>query len=336
MQIPLGRGAEFDLIRSFLAAADQPDAALPDHVRVGAGDDCAVVRGEGTALSVDMSVEGVHFRRDWLEPEEIGYRATAAALSDLAAMAATPFGVLASLALPLTDDAAYAGRIMQGARAAAAGARARLLGGDLARTSGPLVLDIVVIGHTLRPVLRRGARPGDRLWVTGQLGAAAAAVRSWKVGRTPDPAARLAYAVPMPRTTEAAWLAARGTLHALIDLSDGLAGDATHLAAASEVRIVLDAAAVPIHPAVHAVAADGGDALRLALSGGEDYELCFAAAPDTVEHMADAFARTFALPLTCVGTIEEGRGVALRDAAGASAELELGGYDHFAAGAGPA
>src|SRR5690606_37694152 len=120
MHTPLGRGAEFDLIRSFLAAGDSPDAALPDHVRVGPGDDCAVVRGEGTALSVDMSIEGVHFRRDWLEPEEIGYRAVAAALSDLAAMAATPFGVLVSLALPAGDDARYAARLMEGARAAAA------------------------------------------------------------------------------------------------------------------------------------------------------------------------------------------------------------------------
>lgn len=330
MQIPLGRGAEFDLIRSFLAAADHSDAALPDHVRVGAGDDCAVVRGEGTAVSVDMSVEGVHFRRDWLEPEEIGYRAAASALSDLAAVAATPFGVLVSLALPLTDDAPYAERIMAGVRAAAAGSRARLLGGDLTRTDTRLVIDVVVIGSALRPVLRRGARPGDLVWVTGELGAAAAAVRAWEQGRAPEPAARLAYALPTPRATEATWLASRGALHALIDVSDGLAGDATHLAAASDVRIVLEAAAIPIHPAVHAVAADAGDALRLALSGGEDYELCFAAAAGSIEPMAEAFKRTFELGLTCVGSVEAGNGVGLRHGDGRTTDLELGGYDHFA------
>lgn len=331
MHTPLGRGAEFDLIRSFLAAGDSPDAALPDHVRVGPGDDCAVVRGEGIALSVDMSVEGVHFRREWLEPEEIGYRAVAAALSDLAAMAATPFGVLVSLALPAGDDPEYATRLMEGARAAAVGTRSRILGGDLTHTAGPLVIDVVVIGNALRPVLRRGARPGDLVWVSGELGAAAAAVRAWQRGQAPEAAARLAYALPTPRATEASWLAARGALHALIDISDGLAGDVSHIAAASEVRIVLNAAAIPIHPAVHAVASDPGDALRLALSGGDDYELCFVAANGSIEHMAEAFARTFGLQLTCVGTVEQGSGVGMRDPDGQTVELEFGGYDHFGA-----
>jgi thiamine-monophosphate kinase len=332
-QIPLGGGAEFDLIRRVLStdetAAD--GVRLPDAVRVGPGDDCAVVRGEGVAISVDMAVEGIHFRREWLEPEEIGYRAAAAALSDLAAVAATPIGILVALATPVGEDGELARRIMDGARAAAAGCRAALLGGDMTRSPGPLVVDVVVVGNVMRPVLRRGARPGDSLWVTGEPGAAAAAVRAWQAGRTPEAAARLAFALPTPRVAEAAWLAARGAVDAMLDVSDGLAGDVGHIAAASDVRIILDAASIPVHPVVSTVANDMDDALHLALAGGEDYELCFAAPPGAVERLGELFMNTFGLQLTCVGTIHEGSGVLLRDVSGRVGELPYGGYDHFPA-----
>ena len=211
----LGPGREFDLIRSFLdAGGAEPGPA----VRVGPGDDCAVVTADGLAISVDMTVEDVHFRRAWLEPDEVGYHAAAAALSDLAAMAARPIGVLASIAL----------------------------GGDLTRSPVPLVVDVTAIGEAPRPVLRAGARPGEEVWVTGQLGAAAAAVEAWLAGREPDPAARSAFARPTPRTREALWLAGRGVPSAMVDLSDGIAGDAGHLAAASGVRLVIRARALPV------------------------------------------------------------------------------------------
>jgi thiamine-monophosphate kinase len=330
-QIPLGGGAEFDIIRQVLAGGAHPGHGerLPDAVRVGPGDDCTVVRGEGVALSVDMAIEGVHFRRDWLEPEEIGYRAAAAALSDLAAVAATPIGILVSLATAAEEAADLAPRIMDGARAAAAGSKAALLGGDMSRSPGPLTIDVVVVGNVMRPALRRGARPGDSLWVTGELGAAAAAVHAWEEGRTPEPAARLAFALPTPRVSEALWLAGRIAVDALIDISDGLAGDAAHLAAASGVKIILDAASVPIHPTVSATAVDLEDALRLAIGGGDDYELCFAAPPGAVERLSDAFVNTFSVQLTCVGTVHEGSGVMLRGFDGHVADLPYSGYNHF-------
>lgn len=326
--IALGPGAEFDLIRSFLRNATTGHA-LPEHVRVGPGDDCAIVRGEGIAVSVDMAVEDVHFRRAWIEPEEIGYRSVAAALSDLAAVAAAPIGVFVALAVAEADRDEFAARVMEGAQAAAAGVRAVLLGGDVTRSPGPLVLDAVVLGNALRPVLRTGASAGDTLWVTGELGAAAAAVRAWTEGRVPEPAARLAYALPAPRIAEARWLAERQALNALIDLSDGLAGDAGHIAAASGVRIILDAASVPIHPVVRAAAGDGEEALRLALSGGEDYELCFAAPAGVIERMAESFSRTFGVALTCVGSVHSGGGVFLRGFDARVAELPYSGHDHF-------
>jgi thiamine-monophosphate kinase len=329
--IRLGPGAEFDLIRQFLGDAGHGPDGDPSAVQVGPGDDCAVVSGD-LAISVDMTVEGVHFLREWLRPDEIGYRAVAAALSDLAAMAATPIGILVGLALRLEDAHEFGPRIMAGARAAAASANAVLLGGDSARSPGPMVIDVVVVGNAVRPLLRSGARPGDTLWVTGELGAAAAAVRSWKRGDEPEPAARLAFARPTPRIEEANWLAEHGAIGALLDISDGLAGDAGHIAAASDVRIVLDADSIPIHPVVHASSAD--EALRLALAGGEDYELCFAARPGAVEPLAAQFSEAFGLQLTCVGAVQAGLGVVLRDGNGRIHDLPDTGFDHFGGASG--
>jgi thiamine-monophosphate kinase len=330
--IPLGKGTEFDLIREFLAvsAACKPGVASFANVLVGPGDDCAVVTGDGIAVSVDMAVEGIHFRRDWLDPKEIGYRAAAAALSDLAAVAATPIGMLVALALRPGDAESAGVSVMQGAAQAAAAVNAVLLGGDVTRTDGPLIIDVVVVGNVLHPVLRTGAVGGDVVWVTGELGAAAAAVRVLRRGESPGPAARLAFASPTPRIVEAAWLARHGVMHALIDLSDGLAGDAGHIAAASDVRIIIDVADVPIHPAALEEGTSTADALRLAIASGDDYELCFTAAAGAVEPLVAEFVEKFGVRLTRVGSVTEGSGVRLRDAAGQVSEMSAPGYDHFA------
>ncbi|HEX6937980.1 MAG TPA: thiamine-phosphate kinase [Longimicrobiales bacterium] len=328
MPTPLGPGREFELIRRFLERARPPGRG----VAVGPGDDCAVVEGGRIAVSADLSIEDVHFRRAWLAPEEIGYRAAAASLSDLAAMAASPVGALVSLAAPPADVPAFAERCMAGAREAVESVGATLLGGDLTRSPGPLLLDVVVLGRVERPVLRGGARPGDELWVTGALGGAAAAVRCWERGEAPPAAAREAFARPRPRIREALWLAERDVPRALIDLSDGLAGDAAHLAAAGRVGIVLDEARIPVHPAAAAVAADAADAVALAIGGGEDYELCFAARPGAVAAVEGAFRETFGTPLTCVGVVREEPGVAVRGADGTIAPPGVAGYRHFAGG----
>jgi len=329
MDTPLGPGAEFDLIRAFLHSRGEAGRWLPPNVLVGPGDDCAVLRTAALAVSVDMSVEGVHFRREWLEPEEIGYRAAAAALSDLAAMAALPAGVLVAAAVPTRDAGDFMVRVMAGAREAAERAGTGILGGDLTRTDGPLVLDVLVLGDCPSPVTRRGAVPGDALWVTGELGAAAAAVSAWQRGRTPALAARTAFARPSPRLAEARWLAERGVLHALIDLSDGLAGDAGHLAAASGVRIMLETDSIPVHSAVLSASERPDDRLRLALAGGDDYELCFASPPGVVEPLRDEFVAQFGTGLTRVGSVSAGSGVSLRAADGSERELEFAGFDHF-------
>ena len=327
MVIPLAPGPEFDLIRRFLAARP-PGADDVPGVRVGPGDDCAVVVGNGIAVTVDMSIEDVHFRRAWLDPAEIGWRATAASLSDLAAMAARPIGILASVALGPDDDGTAAGSgpgeaLLAGIAAAAHDAGAALIGGDLARSPGPLVVDIVALGEAPDPVMRGGARAGDEVWVTGRLGAAAAAVAAWLAGGDPDPEARRAFARPRPRVAEALWLAERHVPSAMIDLSDGLAGDAAHIAAASGVRVVIEAAAIPVAPAAAAAA----DPVALAAGGGEDYELCFTAAPGTANAVRDAFEEAFGLPLTRVGRVETGEGCVVVN--GEGEPMKVSGWQHW-------
>lgn len=316
----LAPGPEFDLIRQFLNGVDidRPD------VRVGPGDDAAVVAGDGIVVTVDMSIEDVHFRRGWVEPEELGYRATAAAISDLAAMAARPIGVLASIALASGDERGPGAAVMVGVRHAVGSVDAALLGGDLARSSGPLVIDVVAIGQAAAPVRRSGASPGDEVWVTGELGAAAAAVEAWLRDDTPHPAARSAFARPTPRIREALWLAERGLCTALVDLSDGIAGDAGHIAAASGVRVVVEAGRLPV-----AAPAAGPRAVALAAAGGEDYELCFTAAAGAVGAVAARFTERFGVPLTRVGHVETGQGSVVVDADGAPIELDA--YQHWGA-----
>lgn len=327
--LPLAPGAEFDLIRRFVPRAEAPRS----DVRVGVGDDCAVVAGGGIALSSDMSVEGVHFRRDWLSMREIGYRAAAAALSDLAAMAARPIGVLVSLAIPAEDAGDPAVELMRGVREVTEVLGGTVLGGDVTRTPGPLALDVVVVGEVARPVLRSGALPGDEVWVTGELGAAAATVSCLLRGERPPPAAWERFVRPVPRVREARWLAERGLLHALVDLSDGLAGDAAHLAAASGAAIQLSEVTIPVHPCARQVAADDDGALRLAMAGGEDYELCFTAPLGRVAGHAIDFERETGVRLTCVGRVGGGDGVWWVDAEGHRTPLGMGAFQHFAEGA---
>lgn len=319
----LAAGAEFDLIRRFLR---EPRVGS-DEVLIGPGDDAAVLRTGGIVLSSDLSVEDVHFRRDWLAPFDIGYRATAASLSDLAAMAAQPVGVLVSLGLAATDAGEFAVELMRGVQAAVEGVDGTLLGGDLTSSPRGTFLDVVSVGRAERPIRRRGAMPGDEIWVTGVLGGASLVVRALLEGAEPDPGAMPAFASPVPRIREALWLADRGLAVAMLDISDGLGGDAGHLAAAGGVAIVLTAEAVPVHDAVRA-ALPPDDALRQALSGGEDYELCFAARPGAVMPHRQAFRDFSGCELTCVGYVEPGEGVFL-ERAGRRTLLTRGGFQHF-------
>lgn len=336
-RIPLGPGGEFDLIRT-LTMGQGP---LTAGVLLGSGDDCAILEG-GIVVSADLSVEGVHFRSDWLSLEEIGFRATAAALSDLAAMAAEPLGVLLSMALDPSLASACAVEIQRGASKACEREGIQIIGGDLAGSPGPIILDVVALGRSESPVLRSGAEVGDEVWVTGCLGGSSAAVAHWTGDGVPPPELREVFARPKPRIREALWLAEHVPLHCLIDLSDGLAGDAGHLAAASGRSFALRAKLIPVHPSIRghfpirnrAPLRDGvtsrEDApLHFALEGGEDYELCFTVSPKALDEWVAPFQDSFEIPVTRIGSVVEGRGVFLVDDDGGLRPLDRTGFNHF-------
>ena len=311
--LALGAGAEFDRLRAVFATLGARAGAL--------GDDCALVRlGKTTlAASIDASLEGVHFRTEWLSYYEIGWRATAGALSDLAADAARPIGVLVSLGIPGTERRGdTAAGIMEGVGAAVQSVGGKVLGGDLIRSDRYLV-DVCVLGTVERPVERRGARAGDLIWVTGRLGASARALAEFQAGREPESALRARFARPEPRIRAGRWLARRGA-RAMIDVSDGLAADAGHLAAASRVRIDIDLERIPSHP---------GIAPREAAGSGEEYELLVALPASFGERAARAFSRACGgLPLTCIGRCVRGA-AEVRLLERGSRVAPVAGYDHF-------
>jgi len=305
-------------------------------VAVPSGDDAAVTIPAGaTVTSVDLAVDGVHFRRATAPPAAIGHKALAAALSDLAAMGASPGEAYVQLGLPedITEEQAL--ELADGMGELAAEHGVRILGGDISR-SPVLLLAVTVVGHAAQPqdlVRRAGARAGDGVFVTGALGGAAAGLLllerpELRDGLDPDLAAAAVERQLRPRPRIAAGRAlAEGGATAMIDLSDGLAGDAGHVARAGSVRLELDAARLPLAPGVAEVArAAGVDAAALAAAGGEDYELLACLAPEAAEAAARALAAA-GVPLTRVGNVAGGAGVRLRGEG--SAELALRGFDQL-------
>jgi thiamine-monophosphate kinase len=313
----LGPGTEFDRIRRIGRQLGPRASQL--------GNDCAFIRmgDEHLAVSTDSSVEEVHFRLGWIELFEVGWRATAAALSDLAAVGAQPVGVLAAVTIPDAAADTAVVELMDGVGAAAEFAGAKVLGGDLARA--PMwVVTVTVIGRTAEPVTRAGAQPGDRLWISGRLGGARAALEAWRRGERPGAEARQRFARPEPRLDAGRWLARHGA-RAMIDLSDGLAGDVAHVAAASGARLDIELDRLPLADGVSAEAARAKvPASQFAAEGGEDYELLVALPAEF--DSADRFLAECGLPLTPVGEVREGSGVRLSLG---GRILQLSGFDHF-------
>jgi len=317
---PYGPGAEFELIRRLTDLS----GALPPEVRIGPGDDAAVLEG-GWVVSTDLSVEDVHFRRAWITDREVGYRAATAALSDMAAMGATPVGLLVSIAAP-RGGAVDIEAVQAGVCQAADAVGAAVIGGDVSRSPGPLMIDVVALGRTAWPVRRDGAEPGDHVWVTGSLGASAAAVAAWNAGEEPSEALRSAFVRPIARVQEARCLVEQEVVDAMIDVSDGLVGDVGHIAAASGMKVTLELSKIPVADA--AIGRLGkNDALQAALTGGEDYELCFVTDPDIVDRAH--FLDVYGVIVTRVGSVSEGEGVWLQAEDGTVTRAVAGGFDHW-------
>lgn len=313
---------EFDLIARIHARA-----ATRGDVMLGIGDDAAILRvppGRDLVVAMDTLNNGVHFPED-TAPADIGWKALAVNLSDLAAMAATPAWCTLSLSLP-QPDAAWVDGFLDGFLALAAQHGVALVGGDTTR--GPL--SVCVTAHGLvepRGALRRsGARAGDDVWVTGTLGDAAAALSQWQAGDAIDPALRARLDRPTPRV--AAGRALAGIASACIDVSDGLLADLGHVCRASRVGAQLDVDALPASDALRG-AFDRDSVRALQSAGGDDYELCFTA-PKTARLAVESALQSCDVPGTRIGRIiADAGGIALQDAQGAEWSPPRRGYEHF-------
>ncbi len=248
------------------------------NVELGIGDDAAVLRSSGRWVwTVDSAVEHVHFERGWLSLADLGWRSFQAAASDVCAMGGAPFAALSSVIFPAHFASVELSQLARGQRAAARVLGCAIVGGNLSR-GAQLSITTTLVGRVKRPLLRSGARVGDELWLCGELGLAAAGLRLLQRGaRATSTASRRALrAFRRPRAALAAGLGLARAAHAAIDISDGLAGDAAHLARASNVELQIELAALhaTLSPALRELAPKLGiSALELALYGGEDYAL---------------------------------------------------------------
>jgi thiamine-monophosphate kinase len=284
--------------RELIAHIRERQPASPDWLLVGIGDDAAVVEPERNrveVLTVDALVEGIHFDRAFVPPHAIGHRALAVNLSDLAAMGAAPRLALLSMALPAALPLADFEAIVDAFTVLARRHRVHVVGGNLTRSPGPLIVDVTVIGTVKRrqALTRSGARPGDDLYVSGTIGAAAAglALLRGATDRRPDPHhdavemtddSRLmtAFVTPEPRIQLGLMLSRNRAASACMDLSDGLADGLRQIAEASGVGMRIDSACLPIDPRARAFfSIRGHDPIAAALAGGDDYELLFTVRP---------------------------------------------------------
>ena len=313
--------SEFSAISQLEALFRQPSA----RVELGIGDDAAVLKSAGRWVwTVDAAVEHVHFERAWLSLADLGFRSFQAAASDVSAMGGAPFAALSSVIFPAHFADAELNQLARGQRAAARALGCAIVGGNLARGAELSITTTVVGSVQRRPLLRSGARVGDELWLAGEVGWAAAGLRLLQAGtrRGTSAAARRALkAFRRPQARLSAGLDLARGAHAAIDISDGLAGDARHLAQASSVELLIDLAALTatLSPALHALAPRCGvSALDLALYGGEDYAI-LAAGPKRARPTS---ARV-------IGSVGEGSGVWLLD--GGKRRRAGRGFEHSSA-----
>ncbi len=285
----------------------------------GIGDDCAVLkppRGHELLVTTDFCLEDIHFRREWQPAPSVGHRCLVRGLSDIAAMGGEPLAAFLSLALPPDSSQRWVDGFFDGLLALADRWHVPLAGGDIAQSPQGVMADIQVLGSVPRgrAILRSTARPGDLIYVSGQLGLAVAAFYQFRAGKKPTARSAPRYFFPEPRIDIGRHLRQQKSATAMIDLSDGLSTDLSHICDESEVGAVLYADSIP-HPE---------NGLEMALNGGEDYELLFTASPK-----ARIPAEIAGIAITAIGEIISRRGMWLSDQEGKRCPLKPRGWEHF-------
>jgi thiamine-monophosphate kinase len=320
--VPLPEKALIRRIRD--RAAKRREAGL--HSGIDIGDDCAVLpipSGHEALVTTDFSLENVHFKRAWHPPESVGHRCLTRGLSDIAAMGGQPLAVFLSLAFPRTLPQSWVDGFLRGLLELAGEFKVNLAGGDTAGSPGGIMADIIVLGSVPRgkAVLRTGARPGDRIYLTGELGASAAALDLLSGGKKLRRSDFESHFYPTARVAVGRFLREKGLASAMIDISDGLSTDLGHICEESGVGAELETEAIPV--------ATVGKSLRrvelpFALHGGEDYELLF-----TAPLKKRIPSRMAGVAVRQIGVVTGGRKIFLRDKKGVRQELKSEGWEHF-------
>jgi len=315
---------EFGLIRRI-----QQQAGTARHLIKGIGDDCAVQiqQPEQELLtSTDLLIEGVHFNRRWISMEQLGRKAAAVNISDIAAMGGTPQSLFFAVGCPQKLSVVEIEDLSRGFLAEAEHYGAVLAGGDTCRSPGPLFLSVTVQGVIAAgsAIFRQGARAGDAIYVSGALGDSALALRLLQQGKSPPADLLARHLTPQARVTLGQLLSRQQLASALIDISDGLLADLGHILEDSAVGADLELECLPLSDAFRNLLAADRIVIDLALAGGEDYELLFTSAHQNLAGCAD-----FSPPVTRIGSIRPGSGISIYQANRSLYHCSRGGFDHF-------
>jgi thiamine-monophosphate kinase len=313
--------------KALIARIRQSGQRHKGAVKVGIGDDCAVLRlapRHEMLVTTDFTLEDVHFRRQWHGPEMVGRRCLTRGLSDIAAMGGEPSAVLLSLALPRGLPQKWVDGFMKGLLSLAGEFKVPLAGGDIAESPNGVLADIIVLGSVPqgKAILRSGAKASDRIYVTGELGSSSAALEALLAGERIRPQQFPRHFHPVPRIVLGRFLRERGLASAMIDLSDGLSTDLAHLCEESGVGAEIQADLLPLAQVGKPAQKVG---LRNALHGGEDYELLFTASSEK-----QVPRRIAGVPVTLIGRVRRDRHVLLRQNHRPPSELRPQGWQHFA------
>lgn len=329
----LGELGEFGLIRRIAQHFQTSSQGM-----LGIGDDCAVLPQEGdrvTLVTTDLLIENIHFLRHTISPEDLGHKALAVNLSDIAAMGGRPSGAFLSIGLPKSTEISWLDSFFEGIKKLGDATECPLLGGDTTKSGEIIIINFAVLGEALKYKIkyRSSARAGDIIAVTGTLGDSPTGLKLLLKKHSLDNPNRRklvkAHYRPMAHLQEGQWLAAYEEVHAMLDVSDGIDSDLGHIMKRSCVGASVDLDTLPISPSMNIVCSElGWPTHELALTGGEDYCLLCTVDPKAYHRLASAFKKEFGRPLTAIGTIDQGDSLKYKRKGGL-VELKRHGFNHF-------